>query len=326
MKTGHKLFFAIPFDSATRELYERISCQLRGRYPTVTTVIGSTQVSPSPQYSDFASFKAQNRELNEQFVSQIMDADVVIADLTHNNPNVHVELGIALTENKNILRLSGRSVSELGFDIRNLEVRPYKNEAELAKIITDYLDTFFRIKQLPISKEWGPLYCDEPDAPIQLRARDRGKGRDFHLHSSSQNLLMRDGAVQVDFEVLAARRRDDWFGIYFRAGASQFLGSHLAYVRQNGMIEIAVYPGPRVIAKTRELYGDGKQTISARHSLLIQFENNELELQMESIRLHTNKLSHQTAGRVWLAAYNADVDVHSAQMICRDTIDWDQPL
>ena len=104
MKTGHKLFFAIPFDSATRNLYERISCVIRKRYPAVTTLIGNHQVGPSPQYSDFASFKAQNRELTEQFVSQIMDADVVIADLTHNNPNVHVELGIALTENKNILR------------------------------------------------------------------------------------------------------------------------------------------------------------------------------------------------------------------------------
>jgi hypothetical protein len=286
-------------------------------------VIGNKQVSPSPQYSDFASFKAQNRELTEQFVTQIMDADVVIADLTHNNPNVHVELGIALTENKNILRLSGRSVSELGFDIRNLEVRQYKNEAELAKTITDYLDTFFKIKQLPISKEGGPLYWEEPVVPIQLRARDK-KG-DLDIQSNCHNLLIRDGAVQVDFEILSARRPDDWFGIYFRAGASQLLGSHLAYVRQNGMVEIAVYPGPRVIAKSRELY-DRSQAITGKHSLLIQFENNELELQMGKIQLRTKKLSHQTAGRVWLAAYHADVDVYSAQLICRDTIDWDQPL
>jgi len=323
MKTGHKLFFAIPFDSATRELYDRISSEIRRRYPTVTTVIGSEQVTPSPQYSDFASFKAQNRELTKQFLSQIMDADVVIADLTHNNPNVHVELGIALTENKNILRLSGRSVSELGFDIRNLEVRQYKNEAELAKTITDYLDTFFKIKQLPISNEWGPLYCEEPVVPIHLKAID--KEGDLDIQSNCQNLLIRDGAVQVDFEILAARRPDDWFGIYFRVGASIVLGSHLAYVRQNGMVEIAVYPGPRVIAKSKELY-DRRKTITGRHSLLIQFENNELELQMDNIRLRTNKLSHQTAGRVWLAAYNANVDVHSAQMICRDTIDWNQPL
>jgi hypothetical protein len=323
MKRGYKLFFAIPFDSATRELYERVSCEIRRRYPAVTTVIGNKQVSPSPQYSEFASFKAQNRELTEQFVSQIMDADVVIADLTHNNPNVHVELGIALTENKNILRLSGRSVSELGFDIRNLEVRQYKNEADLAKSITDYLDTFFKIKELPISKEWSPLYWEESAVPIQLRACD--KKRDLDVRSTFQNLLIRDGAVKVDFEILTAGRPDDWFGIYFRAGASQFMGSNLAYVRQDGRIEIAVYPGPRVIAKAKDLY-DGRQTITGRHSLLIEFENNELDLQMGKIQLRTDKLSHQTAGRVGLAAYNANVDIHSAQIICRDTIDWDQLL
>jgi hypothetical protein len=133
----------------------------------------------------------------------------------------------------------------------------------------------------------------------------------------------RDGAVQVEFEILTARRPDDWFGIYFRAGDDPFLGSHLSYVRQNGMMEIAVYPGPRVIAKSRALSDNG-QTISGRHSLLIQFENNELEMRIDNnCSLRTDKLSHQTAGLVMPAAYFADVDVHSLEMICRDTIEWD---
>lgn len=102
MKAGYKLFFAIPFDSATKNLYDRICRRIRKRYPAVTAVIGNQIVGPSPEYSDFASFKAQNRELTSQFVAQITEADIVIADLTHNNPNVHVELGIALMENKNI--------------------------------------------------------------------------------------------------------------------------------------------------------------------------------------------------------------------------------
>ena len=55
----------------------------------------------------------------------------MIADLTNNNPNVHVELGIALMQNKNILRVTGRSLSEVGFDIRQLELRPYGDEETL---------------------------------------------------------------------------------------------------------------------------------------------------------------------------------------------------
>jgi nucleoside 2-deoxyribosyltransferase len=318
MKTSHKIFFAIPFDSATKNLYDRISKKIRNRYPKITTVTGNQEVGPSPEYSDFASFKAQNRELTRQFVDQIMDADIIVADLTHNNPNVHVELGIALTQNKNILRVTGRSVSELGFDIRNLEVRPYKTEAELAKRIMAYLDTFFKIKKIPISKEFAPLYCEEPVVPLLLR----GMKTELDLQSKCpSDFLIRDGAVQVDFEILNVRTQDDWFGIYFRAGANPLMGSHLVYARQSGMIEIAVYPGPHVI----ETLSTGKK-IAGRQSMLIEFENNQLKLQMGKDHLKTDKLSHQTAGRVWQAAWHANVDVHSVKMICRDTIEWDQTL
>lgn len=318
MKTGHKLFFAIPFDSATKNLYDRICRKIKKQFPEITTVIGNQEVGPSPEYSDFASFKAQNRELTRQFVAQIIDADIVIADLTHNNPNVHVELGIALTENKNILRVTGRSVSELGFDIRNLEAFQYKNETELSKKIMSYLDTFFKIKRIPISKEFTPLYCEEPVAPLHLRAL---KTRLDIQSNCPPNFLIRDGAVQVDFEILNASTPDDWFGIYFRAGTNPMMGSHLVYVRQNGMIEIAVYPGPRVI----ETLSTG-QTIVGRQSMLVEFENNQLNLQMGDERLQTDKLSHQIPGRVLQAAWYAEVDVHSVKMICRDTIEWNQAM
>jgi len=80
----HKVFFAIPFDTATKKLYERIGERLRQKYNNkVITTIGTKQVQPSPRYSDIATFKAQNREMNEQFFSEIRRADVVIADLTH---------------------------------------------------------------------------------------------------------------------------------------------------------------------------------------------------------------------------------------------------
>ena len=96
MKTEHKIFLAIPFDSATRALYRNISDTIRELYDKVTVVTASAQVGPSEAYSKIATFKLQNRELHKQFVSQITDSDIVIADLTHNNPNVHIELGIAL--------------------------------------------------------------------------------------------------------------------------------------------------------------------------------------------------------------------------------------
>jgi len=39
--------------------------------------------------------------------------------------------------------------------------------------------------------------------------------------------------------------------------------------------------------------------------------------------LQADVLSLQTVGGVALAAYNTDVDIVCAELICRDTIEWD---
>ena len=319
MKTDHKLFFAIPFDAATKNLYKSISAKIKKKYPTITTVIGNEEIGPSPKYSDFASFKAQNKELTRQFVAQIVAADIVIADLTHNNPNVHIELGIALTENKNILRVTGRSLSELGFDIRSLDTFSYRNEGDLLNKILSYLKTFLEIKKIPISKEYRTLYCEEPVTPLQLRALNPSLDSLDFQSRCSPDFLLRDGAVQVDFEILKAKTPSDWFGIYFRAADHPLMGSYLLYVRKSGKIEIALYPGQRII----KVLPTG-QDIEGRKSMLIEFENNYLKLKMGDIEFQTDELSHQTPGRIFQAAWNADVDVHSVQMICRDTIEWNE--
>lgn len=316
MKESHKLFFAIPFDAATKKLYERICDRIRQRYPGITTVIGNQEVGPSPEYSEFGSFKAQNRELSRQFVAQIIEADIIIADLTHNNPNVHVELGIALMENKNILRVTGRTASELGFDIRNLHVYAYQDEEQLAGKIEKYLDTFFKIKKLPISPEYDALYCEEPIIPLELRAFEN-PGLRFESNCSP-DFKIRDGAVRVEFELLETRTPNDWFGVFFRSGDSPTLSSNLVYVRKNGMVEIAVFPGPHVI----ERLSSGQQ-ISGKQVLEIEFENNQLELQMGPVHLQTERLSHQTTGRILPAVHDANANVHALQMICRDTIEWE---
>jgi hypothetical protein len=315
MKSSHKLFFAIPFDSATRKLYEKVSLTIRNRYPDITTVIGNQEVGPSPRYSDIASFKAQNRELTKQFVNQIRDADIIIADLTHNNPNVHVELGIALMENKNILRVTGRSVTELGFDIRNLEVYQYKDDDQLTKAITDYLDIFLEIKKLPITNQFSQLYFKEPQL-IELRTLQKQDALDAQSNCPP-DFKMRDGAVKVEFEILNAKTPEDWFGIYFRVGVNLLMGGYLVYVRQNGLLEIAVYPGPQVLQAVNI-----GQPASGRQVLMIEFENDYAEAQIGSVKLKISNLSQQTIGHVFPAAWNADVDLHSFEMICRDTIDW----
>ncbi len=320
MKKSHKLFFAIPFDTATIILYERVRARIKELYPNVETVIGNNVIGPSPTYSDIVSFKLQNRQLTEQFETQIQEADIVIADLTHNNPNVHFELGIALMQNKNILRVSGRSLSELGFDIRNLEVSPYKDEEQLNNRIINYLKTFFRIKGLTISSEHNELYFKESQM-LKLRGYDPSGQKPFHMLSNSPpTFVMRDGGVKVKFEILVAMSPADWFGVYLRTGDIPFNGSYLVYARQSGELEIAQYPGrPKVL---KQIYTGG--SITGTHELTVQFENNYLEAQIDNLSpLIINKLSFQKAGRVLPAALNTNVDVHSFEMVCRDTIAWE---
>lgn len=315
MKSSHKLFFAIPFDSATKNLYEKIRQTLKNRYPHITTVIGTQEIGPSPKFSDIVSFKAQNRDLTKQFVNQISNSDIIIADLTHNNPNVHVELGIALMENKNILRVTGRSVAELGFDIRNLEVSEYGDENELTTLITKYLDIFLEIKKLPITDQFSQLYFKEPQL-IKLRALEKKEGIDIQSNCPA-DFKIRDGAVKAEFEILHAKSSEDWFGIYFRVGAHFLMGGYLVYVRKSGSLEIAVYPGPKVL----KVVNTG-QPILGRQILTVEFENDYAEAQIGSFRLKIDRLSQQTIGQVFPAAWYTNVDLHSFEMICRDTIDY----
>jgi len=315
MKTDHRLFFAIPFDSATKNLYERVCQTIRDQFPNITTVIGNREVGPSPRHSDIASFKAQNRELTKQFVHQIRDGDIIVADLTHNNPNVHVELGIALVENKNILRVTGRSVTELGFDIRNLEVHQYKDEDQLTKTIIEYLKLFLEIKKLLVTNQFPQLYFKEPKL-IELRALQKQTALDIQSNCPD-GFRMRDGAVRAEFEILNAKSSDDWFGIYLRVGVNLLMGGYLVYVRQNGSLEIAVYPGPQLLQAV-----NAGQSISGRQILTIAFENDYLEAQTGATQLKIANLSQQTIGKVFPAAWHTDVDLHSFEMVCRDTIDW----
>ena len=55
----------------------------------------------------------------------IMSADLIVADLTGQNPNVFYEVGIAHTLEKPVLLLS-MSIEDIPFDLRHRRVLPYE--------------------------------------------------------------------------------------------------------------------------------------------------------------------------------------------------------
>jgi len=319
MKPSHRIFFAIPFDAATKEIYDWVSNKLIERYPTLSTITGTKEVGPSQAYSDIATFKTQNSDLHDQFVSQIQNADVVVADLTHNNPNVHVELGIALSKNKNILRVVGRSLTEIGFDVRNLLCSTYSSKSELLEIITNYLDIFFKIRQLPISNQFPELYTNQ--GRLELQA-DSHRGFDFRP-TANRDFSLRDGAVQATFNIRTVFSEDNWFGIFFRADAFYpTFASYLAYVRQNGSVEVAIYPGSARAPEVFERSSLPGPAISGTESMFVELENNYLDIQVGERRLTTRQLSFQNIGRIFFGAWQANVKLIGAEIICRDTVNF----
>ena len=148
LKKRYKIFFAIPFDAFTYNTYKRIIARIQSYQNGIECVIGKETINPNLKINDIQTFKNQNDELFRLLVKQIKEAEIVIADLTNNNPNVHIELGIAMSYNKNILRLCGRELKEVGFDISGFDIGKYKNENDLFNKIKNYLAIFIKIKNL----------------------------------------------------------------------------------------------------------------------------------------------------------------------------------
>lgn len=149
-----------------------------------------------------------------------------------------------------------------------------------------------------------------------LRALE--KNIELDVQSSCPDAFrIRDGAIKAKFEIINPKTPDDWFGIYFRKGTHLLMGGYLVYVRQNGLLEIAVYPGPQILKAANT-----GQTISGRQTLTIEFENDYLEANLGTTQLTIDNLSQQTVGQVFPAAWFSDVNLYSFEMISRDTIDW----
>lgn len=323
MKTEYKIFFAIPFDNLTKEIYENISVKLKDNFANeryaLTTIIGKEQVGPTLEYSKILSFRAQNTELQQQFLKEISRADIIVADLTNNNPNVHVELGIALTLNKNILRVTGRSIKELGFDIQNFEIYSYKNEKDLFQKILKYLETFFEIKKLGFFEKYRGLYGKVPHGVLPATKEEIAQNKLWMY--PIKDYSFRDGAIKLEFEFLDNFNPESWFGVYCRTASEIYLGSYLLYVRRNGFIEFAEYSpnNPTINILYKKQHFDLKDLSKSNH-LLIEIENDEVEVKINDKNIKIKKLNHQIKGKVIIATWECRAQFNDLELIDRDTI------
>lgn len=315
---SYTVFFAIPFDPATSDMYRKIQEELSGNpnyAKRLNFVFGKEVVGPSEHFANMQAFKEQNADILYRFYEQINSADIVIADLTNNNANVHLELGIALSQNKNILRLSGRDIVQIASDIKGFYVDQYKNQGELLKIIKDYLDMFFRIKSLDVVGD-SPFH--KHHFLSRLASPDDALYPEYHRLST-----MRDGELRVSFSLQSNDEKEGWFGAYFRFGylTAPWLGGYLAYVRQNGSIQIVETPTYSQL--------DHKQ-----HTPLSPNRNYTFHLMVEGSHLfvwlddefaghaEVSGLINQKCGNLAIACYHSVARLESIETVRRDTIDF----
>lgn len=318
LQSRHTVFLAIPFDAATTPMYRRTLRRLKKRFgKRFNFVFGNNNViPPSPQIIRIQHFKAQNDDLLKQFHANILAADIVIADLTHNNPNVHVELGIAITLNKNILRLTSRNIVEVGSDVKGYDVDFYRDEADLRARIGNYLKQFLEIKDTPLNKTAGALY-----------SRKLWSGKEFKHSQQERQLLpihqigfMRDGAIRLKFRFQSVENPTVWFGIYFRYGGENpwLSPGYLIYVRKTGALELAELPSVTIIRKIKYPQFE----LKTDHLFEVAFSGNKLNAIIDGAQkmVKADELLIQSPGKVSIGNVDSVVKVSRVEIVSRDTI------
>jgi hypothetical protein len=110
-KTGLKCFAIMPFR-------ERESARSIGFFDEVLKAL----IAPAGREAGFEVLTA-NREgsdvIHATIVNQLLDADLVIADLTENNPNVLFELGLRIAEDKPVALIRSKGTAPI-FDVDNM--------------------------------------------------------------------------------------------------------------------------------------------------------------------------------------------------------------
>jgi hypothetical protein len=315
----YKVFFAIPFDSPMWNMYQRIRNKLERKYKDrLIFLFGIEEVRPSDDLLTMDAFKEQNTDLLSRFHSRIQSCDIIISDLTTNNPNVHLELGIALTLNKNILRVLARNIVEVSTDIKGLYHSIYKKQGELQKIIEDYLEMFLKIKNLPLSNLAGKVFVHTDDLILEQRP-------DWNVH---QLMSFRDGEVKVMFKLVQTRfdlspadLTQSWFGISVRFGNLPWLAGYTIYVRKNGMLEVARMQDVKIIVK-KQLPALENGTAYILHMII---DGSYLRAWLdghEADYVEATDLENQEYGLVSLANFRCSTKILSADAVCRDTLNF----
>ena len=151
-KSNLTLFVAMPFTEKT-DKYPK------GYYEEVLTNL----ITPAAEQAGFTVSTARKEGsdvIHSTIVNDLLDADLVIADLTEHNPNVLFELGLRMANNQPIVIIRSKGTPPI-FDVDNLlRVLEYDSNLWLSTTKFDIPRISSHIKAAWENKAIGPTYMN----------------------------------------------------------------------------------------------------------------------------------------------------------------------
>lgn len=269
---GDSSFAAFQWDIHLFGTYEAIFKSLKVKYPSLTFKYGSKVLPPEEKSLGIAEFINRNKQMYDIFVEGIESSAIFIADITGHNPNVMLELGIAMKLNKNILILKAKdSKEEFPFNIQSVQIQEYTSVAELEKIIFDFIEMFSKIRNQTFDEPLQERYTKIDEVILE--------GTNFYTHpkfpKKVKNLMIR-----FNYSFLDHVSKNDWIGIHLRTQGPDRNNSELIFSRVNGKLESLSWPAHK----------PPKEGLSLATSTVDFLEVSIIEDNLEA-RTNTKKLS-----------------------------------
>lgn len=232
---GDSMFAAFQWDIHLFNTYEKIFKSLQAKYKNLTFKYGSKILPNEAKSVGIAEFISRNKQLYDIFVEGIESSDIFIADITHHNPNVMLELGIAMKLNKNILILREKDIKEkFPFNIQSVQIQEYTSVSELEKIIIDFIDTYSKIVNQTFDDYLQERY-------IKVDKISLVEPRVFITHPKFPKGV-KNLRIKLQYNFLDHVDTADWIGIHLRTQGPGRNNSELIYSRVNGELESLSWP------------------------------------------------------------------------------------
>lgn len=315
LQAKKQLFVAYPWNIYIQSMYEDIFKDLFKEWDIRH---GSKVTIENKDLSEIEEFMNRNKHLYDIFASAISKSDFFIADVTGTNPNVMLELGIAIQLNKNVLIVTSDELKRIPFDISSRKVSRYKDKKELMRIIKNELNVYKKITSQSFTKYFKGFYFKFPSEG-ELK---HGQVLPLPLPKNIKNLRLR-----CEYKFLSDSNSHDWFGIHLRTQGLGILRSELVYVRSNLKLESVSFPGQRTPVVGKEVKNK-KPVLKDGYKLLeLIIEESSLKAETPDSILEDTKLQNENLGGIFLHAFahnpptrdNLKVRFRKIEIICLDT-------